>query len=189
SSGVAAGDHHVHVTGASDDDGLRQWTTTFSSWGHPAVRATHRGSLELTRDREISRRATCVVGVAAGMEEADLHGYRGPVTISLRAGPYSHEVHATAHPGFRLGRRMVIRRSQHRSADTFAVGADADAGALPRELASMLTDPEVRLVVSVTGRRSPQAARGAVLTVAWVSGSEPGDPTARVAERMRTADL
>ena len=143
------------MTGASGEDGLRQWTTTFSSWGHPAVRATHRGSLELTLDREISRRATCVVGVAVGVDEADLHGYVGPVTISMTAGPYSHEVHATAHPGFRLGRRMVVRRSQHRSADTFAVGADTDAAALPREMASMLTDPEVRLVVSVAGRRSP----------------------------------
>jgi len=171
----------MHVTQPAGDPS----TTTFTSWGHPAVRATHAGSVEITTEPAITGRATCVVGVSARVEPADLRGYRDEVSITLRAGVHEAVIHAVAHPGFRLDRRIVVRRSRHRSADTFAVGADLDARGLPRPLAAELAHPDTRLVVTIRGRRS--AARGGVLTaIAAPAGETLPQP---LADRLAAADL
>ena len=159
-------------------------TVSFWSRGHPAIRATHRGTLEVTLDPDITARATCVVGVAARVEARDLSGFAGPLTISLRSGPWELVVHATAHAGFRLGRRLVVRRSRHLDADTFATGADADASSLSRELVESLRDAGTRLVLTVRGLRSPGAAGGAVLLL----GSPPGDADVVVGGGRRDVD-
>lgn len=160
-------------------------TTTFTSWGHPAVRATHAGSVEITTEPAITGRATCVVGVGARVQPADLRGYRGEVSITLRAGVHEAVIHATAHPGFRLDRRIVVRRSRHRSADTFAVGADLDARGLPRPLAAELAHADTRLVVTIRGRRS--AARAGVLIAIAAPAGEALPPA--LADRLADADL
>ncbi|HZV48237.1 MAG TPA: DUF371 domain-containing protein [Candidatus Dormibacteraeota bacterium] len=153
---------------------LEESTVAFSCRGHPAIRGTHAKTLELTRERDISPRATCVVGVAAEVEPEELAGFVGPVSITLRAGPHQETVRATAEPAFRLDRTIVLRRSRHRSPDTFATGADRGAGDLDRELIRALRHPDARLLVVVRGRRSAPAARGARLTVLAVGSEGPG---------------
>ncbi|HLH68828.1 MAG TPA: DUF371 domain-containing protein [Candidatus Dormibacteraeota bacterium] len=155
--------------------GLEEATVTFSCRGHPAIRGTHAKTLELTREREISARATCVVGVGAEVEPEDLAGFVGPLSITLRAGPHQETLWARAEPTFRLSRSIVVRRSRHRSPDTFAVEADRGAADLDRELVASLRHPDARLVVTVRGRRSVAAARGARLTV--IVGGLEGPPS------------
>jgi hypothetical protein len=161
---------------------LEESTVTFSCRGHPAIRGTHAKTLELTREPDISVRATCVVGVAAQVGTEELAGFVGPVSITLRTGPHQEVVRATAEPAFRLERAIVLRRSRHRSPDTFATGADRGAGDLDREMIRMLQHPDARLLVVVRGRRSGPAARGARLIVL-----APGEPAAL--EALESADL
>jgi hypothetical protein len=155
---------------ATVNAGVGRATAIFTAWGHPAVRATHPSSWELTLEHAISRRATCVVGVRTAVERDQLRRWEGELAITLRAGAYRAVVRATAHPGFRLERRIVVRRSWYRDADTFAVGADVGAAGLPRELVAELSHPDTRLVVTVEGRR----AGGGLLRV----GSAAPDPSA-----------
>lgn len=149
----------------------------FTAWGHPAVRGSHAKTLEISLDPEISPRATCVVGVRTEVEASELSGFSGPLTISLRVAQYEAVVRATAHVGFRLTSRIVIRRSQHRSADTLAVGADRAARDLPRDLVEALTRSDTRLLVTVEGQRSELASRGGRLLLiaapaAWDAESD-----------------
>ena len=56
---------------------------SFVCRGHPDVTASHDKTLELTRDAEISRRATCVVGVASDHDDRALLALRGRVEVTL----------------------------------------------------------------------------------------------------------
>jgi hypothetical protein len=165
--------------------GLEETSVTFSCRGHPAIRGTHPKTLELTREQDISCRATCVVGVGAEVEPEDLAGFVGPLSITLHAGPHQEVVRARAEPMFRLQRSIVIRRSRYRSPDTFAIEADRGAGDLDRELVASLRHRDARLVVTVSGRRSVAAARGARLTV--VVGLEAPPPA--LLALLESADL
>ena len=163
----------------------RPTTVTFSCWGHPAVRGTHGKTVELTAEPEITARATCVVGVRADVDGAELAGFSGPVSIALRAAQYEEVLHATAHAGFRPGGRLVIRRSPHRSAETFANRADRAAKDLSRELLAALRQPDTRLLVTVRGQRSPLGgAKGAL----WLVAVPEGEPGA-FRERLARASL
>jgi len=58
-------------------------SVSFVCRGHPNIAATHGKTLELTRDVEISRRATCVLGVASDHDDRALLALRGRVEVVL----------------------------------------------------------------------------------------------------------
>ncbi|HET6878323.1 MAG TPA: DUF371 domain-containing protein [Jatrophihabitans sp.] len=119
----------------------------FVGRGSPSVRATHTKTLELTPDRTITERATCVVAVETHVEPDP--PLAGPVRIRVRAGGESFTVHARANSSWTPGGPAVIRRSALRLPGTFATHADAAAADLPRSLVAALTSPETECEVTV----------------------------------------
>ncbi|MEU2024379.1 DUF371 domain-containing protein [Streptomyces sp. NPDC016469] len=125
--------------------------------GHANVRATHAKTLEFTGEREITPRATCVVGVGAVFDEEGLALLRGPVAVRLAAGPHVATGTAVVNPHHEVTDRLVLRRSDHASPDTFAFRSTLVASDLGPDFVAALGDPaaEVTLTLSETGRRRP----------------------------------
>lgn len=114
--------------------------------GHPAIRATHHKTLEVTPDADITARATCVVAVgAAGPDTA----VAGDVRITLRAGARAFTFTARGNSSWRPGSSAVIRRSPLRLPGTFATHATAAANDLPRELVALLQDPRAEVALDI----------------------------------------
>jgi hypothetical protein len=149
------------------DDGLPRLELT----GHPALRATHAKTLEFTPDRDVTERATCVIGVAgrvAGTAAA------GPVRIRIQAGDAVATVDAVANPDW-AGGTAVVRRGTDRRPDTLATEASAGAADLPEELRARITDPGTRIEVRLS--RSARRADGrAGLVLAWAAPGAPPSP-------------
>jgi hypothetical protein len=162
-------------------------SVTFGGRGHAAIRGTHAKTLELVRAADITARATCVVGVAVEAAAEDLAGFVGPVSIRLRAGGHEDVVHALANPRFQPGDRLVVRRSGHRSGETFAVWADRGAAGLDRGLVAALGSPGTRLEVTVR-QEAPERGAG-LLTLLAVGAGEAGGLAARAAAELRAAGL
>lgn len=121
--------------------------------GHAAIRATHHKTLELSRDQEITERATCVIGVGVSDDVAPM---AGDVRITIRAGDDAFAFEARANPNWDPTGTAVIRRSPFRLADTLATHAAAAASDLPRALVEAMRDEkaDVELVVEpIRGRR------------------------------------
>jgi hypothetical protein len=125
--------------------------------GQPSIGATHDKTLEVTGDPSVSPRATCVVGVGAVFDPADLALLRGPVTLALAAGGLAASGEAVVNPTHAVGDRIVVRRSDHRDADTLAVRSTLVASDLDPALVRALADPHasVTLTVAETGERRP----------------------------------
>ena len=125
--------------------------------GHPAIRATHAKTFELTAEPAISARATCVLAVGTVLDP-NLASLRGRVRLTLATpGLPALTGEATLNPRRVLTDRAVIRRSHTLDADTLAVGSTLTADDLPDDFASALTDPgrEVTLTVEEIGPDRP----------------------------------
>ncbi|ACU77858.1 hypothetical protein Caci_9045 [Catenulispora acidiphila DSM 44928] len=125
--------------------------------GHPAIRATHAKTFELTAEPAISARATCVLAVGTVLDP-NLAPLRGRVRLTLATpGLPALTGEATLNPRRALTDRAVIRRSRTLDADTLAVDSTLTADDLPEAFAAALTDPgrEVTLTVEEIGPGRP----------------------------------
>jgi hypothetical protein len=135
---------------------------TGTAAGHPNVRATHRKTLELTRDEEIGPRATCVVGVAARIDEGALARLHGRVELTLAAGGLEERVRGRLNPAFQPGDPLVVRRAAAVTRDALVIEADRGAAALARSFVALLADPAARIEVRVEPL-ADQAAPGVLV--------------------------
>jgi hypothetical protein len=105
--------------------------------GHPAIRATHHKTLELTPAAAISERATCVVAVGVTPPGP----IAGDVRITISAAGEAFSFRARGNSSWDPSGTAVIRRSPFRFPDTFATHASAVASDLPRALVEALQQP------------------------------------------------
>jgi hypothetical protein len=156
------------------------WTGRWVARGHPAVTATHAKTFEVTYDAAITRRATCVVAVAAEPDGTPV-AYAGPLLVTIAAGGESWTARAVGNPRWEPGGGAVVRRGGARLPTTFATDADGAAADVPRALAAALADPATRVTVEVTrdDRDDP------VTVLAWLPGVAPE----RLRAEAEAADL
>ena len=143
----------------------------FVGSGHPAIRATHHKTLEVTPDPDITERATCVVAVSVTGGPSAI---AGDVRITIRAGDQSFALTARGNSSWRPGSSAVIRRSPLRLPGTFATHATAAASDLPRELVAALHDRHTDVTVEV----EPLPGRLCAVLFAADPG-QPDDPRLR----------
>ncbi len=152
-------------------------TVTVTAVGHPAIRATHAKTLELTADAAITPRATCVAGVSASLDAEALAQLRGPVSFELVAGSWRGGGEAVINPHHAVAGGFVIRRSRHADPGTLAVAATVAAADLARELAAALAQPGQAVTFTVTEQHPPSP----LVILA------PGEPAGRVGLLWRNA--
>jgi hypothetical protein len=113
--------------------------------GHPNVRATHRTTLEITKENYLTPRGDCIIGVSADKGLADLNQElkqiirsRDSVILVLlvdELGEYDLIV-GKGDPRLELSddRRIIIRKSTHISRNTLAINSTKSAADIKRSL-------------------------------------------------------
>jgi uncharacterized protein len=135
--------------------------------GHENILATHRNTLEITKEPEISRRADCIVGVSSSKSCPDLD----PKIVShIKSGgalAFRITVEDSSCGFLGFGSRelqlsdpkeMVLRRSDFISPRTLAIRCDAAAVDLPRILVSYLQDPDIFGTLEIAAVTGPVSA-------------------------------
>jgi hypothetical protein len=130
--------------------------------GHENILATHKTTLEFTKDRHLSKKGDCIVAVAAEKGLADLtaefkENLRNPqarLTVIIEAGGFSEQVNAQGSPNLILTHStdMVIRISYYVCNRTLAVHADKAAQDLSRDLVEKLKNPRQKVKITLTIR-------------------------------------
>jgi len=113
--------------------------------GHPNVRATHKTTLEITKENYLTPRGDCIIGVSADKGLADLNQElkqiirsRNSVILILlvdESGEYDLIV-GRGDPRLELSddRRIIIRKSAHVSRNTLAINSTKSAADIKRSL-------------------------------------------------------
>ena len=118
-------------------------TYSISSFGHPNISATHKTTIELTREDFLTHTGDCIIGVKADKACADLPkkfkellklGRR--LRITLECNGFKETITARGDPRltFTDEHRMIIRKSDFVCGKTLCVRADKAAADLNRDL-------------------------------------------------------
>jgi hypothetical protein len=129
--------------------------------GHEHVAGTHESTFEVTTDDWLTPAGDCIVGVAADRAPADFDDAfvaacrddDATIELTLRADGHEETVTASGHPDLTLesDRSAVVRTSDYVDDRTVAVGAEAAAADLGRDLVAALAEG-AELTVHLTVR-------------------------------------
>ncbi|MEM4733166.1 MAG: DUF371 domain-containing protein [Candidatus Bathyarchaeia archaeon] len=131
-------------------------------YGHQNIQATHKTTLEFTRDAHLTKRGNCIVTVAADKALADLGAefketLRRPnakLTITIEVDGITEQVTASGSPRLILTHTsdMVVRKSDFVCSRTLAIHADKTACNLSRALIEKLKNPQQKVHITLIAR-------------------------------------
>ncbi|KUH33495.1 hypothetical protein APY94_05905 [Thermococcus celericrescens] len=119
--------------------------------GHENVRATHKSTLEFTKENYLTPRGDCILCIEADRGINDLsedfkRALRAgkKLLIRIRVGDLTDEVLAEGSPELILEHEysMVIRKSTYVDARTLAIRANKAARDIDRRIVELLKNPE-----------------------------------------------
>lgn len=133
----------------------------FKAWGHPNIKPSHKTTLMITRDTEVSHRGDCIVSVMAekGLRDLDpslkeaMRSCNARIRITIEAGGSTFEVLGRGDPRLVLShpKDMVARKSSYICDRTLMICADKAACDLDDVIATLLQNSEqvVNIEISV----------------------------------------
>ena len=127
--------------------------------GHHNIRATHRTTLEITKEEHLTPRGDCIVGIKADRSLPELSDEfkeimqreDAKLEIVLRSGELAERISAHGHPNltFTHPTDIVVRKSNFVCDRTLAIRADKSAFDLNRKFVEKLKDDDCRVVVEL----------------------------------------
>ncbi len=131
-------------------------------YSHRNIQATHKTTLEFTKEKHLSKKGDCIVTVTADKALADLsaefkENLRKPqakLTVLIEIGGLIEQVNAYGSPQLILTHPtdMVIRKSDYVCNRTLAIHADKAARDLPRDFVEKLKNPKQKVKITLKVR-------------------------------------
>ena len=129
---------------------------TFTSHGHPNILATHKATLEITKDSELTKNGDCIVAVGADFSLQQLRriigscGDGGKIKLTIDVAGLKTEVIAVANKDFCSESEIVLRKGNFLSERTLGIHAGKAAADLDRNLVEKLKSPASIVFVTVS---------------------------------------
>lgn len=128
----------------------------FYAYGHQNITAAHKTTLEFTKDKEVSLKGDCILGVKADFDLDKLRRFikksksrRITIRIATPDGRFWETVNAELNPGFSSNREIVARKTSFASERTLAINADKAACDVNRKLAGFLKGENAEISVII----------------------------------------
>jgi hypothetical protein len=134
---------------------------TIDAFGHENILSTHKTTLEITKEKHLTKRGDCIIAVKATKGALDLpiefkeaaRKENAKMTITIEADAVKEVINAQGSPHllFSHPTDLVIRKSDYVCGRTLAVRADKAACDLSRQLVEKLRNPsqKIRIMLSV----------------------------------------
>ncbi|HLC60986.1 MAG TPA: DUF371 domain-containing protein [Candidatus Nanoarchaeia archaeon] len=126
----------------------------FHAYGHPNILATHKTTLEFTKDSELSLKGDCIVGVKADFKLSELKKFikkLGNKKIEISIETLDHKfkeiIEAELNTIFSDEKEIVIRKTEFGSERTLAIRSNKAAFELKRELIDYLKETKHRIII------------------------------------------
>jgi len=122
--------------------------------GHENIRSNHQKTIEITKESHLTPSGDCIIGVNASASCADLpdsikkklQNPNSKVNFSIKVGSHEFIVEGRGHEDLILTHHedIVIRKSNFVCPRTLAVKCDKASDLMPREMISLLQNPNTR---------------------------------------------
>jgi len=128
--------------------------------GHRNIQATHKSTLEITKENGLSKKGDCIIAVSADKAIADLNpkikgslrNENAKMTMLIEAGGIVEVVNASGSRRLILTHPtdIVVRKSSYVCNRTLAIKADKATWDLSRKLVERLKDPKQKVKITLT---------------------------------------
>ena len=132
----------------------------FYAHGHPNILATHKTTLEFTKEKELSLEGNCIVGIASDFELSEIKNFikncknkKIKITIEAPNKKINDTIEAEINSDFNSGNEIVIRKTDFISERTLAIKSDKAAFELKRELIEFLKEKKNKIRIIVENRK------------------------------------
>jgi len=135
-------------------------TERLLAWGHPNIHATHRTTLEFTKEKDLTPRGDCIVAVRAERGPLEMNGaFREAVKeegvkieLVLEVEGFREVVSGFGSPDITLSHPtdFVVRKSRYICPRTLMIKADKAACDLPRPMIGVLRHPYTPCKITIT---------------------------------------
>ncbi len=122
--------------------------------GHENIRSNHPKTIEITKESHLTPSGDCIIGVNASASCADLpdsikkklQNPNSKVNFSIKVGSHEFIVEGRGHEDLILTHHedIVIRKSNFVCPRTLAVKCDKASDLMPREMITLLQNPNTR---------------------------------------------
>ena len=128
--------------------------------GHKNVLSLHSKTIEITKDANLTKKGDCILGVSANKACNDLNSSLKDrlkttgtfVKISIVVDPFEFELLGYGSNTLEVshGHDIVLRKSNYVDSRTLAVSCDKSAFDIPRNLVTLLTNPETKGMMRIS---------------------------------------
>ena len=128
--------------------------------GHINVLSLHSKTIEITKDPNLTKKGDCILGVSANKACNDLNSSLKDrlkksstfVKISIVVDTFVFELSGYGSNTLQVshGHDIVLRKSNYVDSRTLAVSCDKSAFDIPRNLVSLLTNPETKGIMRIS---------------------------------------
>lgn len=137
-------------------------TEIITAYGHENIQATHKTTLEITKDKHLTRNGDCIIAVAANKSLADLspkfkeklRRNNAILTIRIEVEGVVEEIKASGSSHLILTHptEIVVRKSDYISNRTLAIRADKASYDLSKRLVDKLKNPNEKVKITLTAK-------------------------------------
>ena len=131
----------------------------FHAYGHENIKATHKTTLEFTKDDELSKKGDCIIGIKANFDLEKIKDfikkskYRDIIiTIETPDKKIKEVISAELNPHFSHDKELVIRKTDFLSDRTLAIRANKAAFELNKELINYLKEKRNKINVIIKNK-------------------------------------
>jgi len=132
---------------------------TIKAYGHPNIKALHKTTLEVTKEKELTPRGDCIVGVRADKAVLDLdqrfketiRNDQAIIVVILEVDDLRDIILAHGHHSLQLSdpMRIIIRKSAYIEPATLAIKANKSARDVDRRLIDKLRRKDTLLTIKL----------------------------------------
>lgn len=120
---------------------------SFTSKGHPNIRATHKNTFEFTKDNHVTPTGDCLCGVESDFDSLPVSDKE--LTISIDVDGVIEKIRAWGNPEFSDDDEFVVRKTDFISNRTYAINADKACIDFSEEFREKLKDPNNLIKITI----------------------------------------
>ena len=132
---------------------------TFHAYGHELIKATHRSTLEITKENFLTERGDCIIGVNSNMSCYDIpssvkkrimrDGARLVLVIKVDELKEYIFGYGDARLTLTSDTSMVVRKSSYIDNRTIMIGANKSARDVSRRIINRIKDPQKKILFTL----------------------------------------
>jgi len=124
----------------------------FNCYGHENIKATHKNTLEFTKEKKLTPQGDCILGVDSDFDLDEIREFimgKEKATVKITVDGISDRFEFIPNPKFNDDKEMVFRLGEFASERTLGLRASKACKHIKREIAGKMKEPGKKMEVII----------------------------------------